>query len=243
MVYKIFPTLNDFENLTRLKVKLSDFANNFDYSNIIVKKPWGYEYLWYQNETVAIWVLYIKKDHATSLHCHARKRTSLIVLEGEVKCTTIDDKYNLNTLDAIVLEPCVFHSSKAISDEGAFIMEIETPPMKGDLVRMNDAYGRQNSGYEKASEYSNDFSLYNFLPFKEDEIWIFKNVQVKLSKSKPQLDSNSLLLVPISGNIKKENNHLIDCGEAICKSSKILLDNISNKKYKFLIFNKINLNK
>ena len=60
MIYKIFPSLNDFENLSRLKVESSDFANTFDYRNVVVNKPWGYEYLWYQNETVAIWFLFIK---------------------------------------------------------------------------------------------------------------------------------------------------------------------------------------
>ncbi|HRH10614.1 MAG TPA: hypothetical protein PLU73_03830, partial [Bacteroidia bacterium] len=92
MIYKVYPSLNDFENLSRLKVESSDFANNFDYRNIVVNKPWGYEYLWFQNEKVAIWFLRVTKGQATSLHCHAKKRTSLIVLDGEVQCTTIDDK-------------------------------------------------------------------------------------------------------------------------------------------------------
>ena len=31
----------------------------FDYSNVIVTKPWGYEYLVFENEFVAIWMLHI----------------------------------------------------------------------------------------------------------------------------------------------------------------------------------------
>ena len=122
MTFKVFPSLNDYENLSRLKVESSDFANNFDYRNIVVNKPWGYEYLWFQNKQVAIWFLYIKNNNGTSLHCHAKKRTSLIVLDGSVQCTTLDDKYQLKTLEAVVLEPCVFHSSYATSKGGSFII-------------------------------------------------------------------------------------------------------------------------
>jgi len=33
------------------------------YETTIVKKPWGYEYLAYENEYVALWFLYIKHTH------------------------------------------------------------------------------------------------------------------------------------------------------------------------------------
>ena len=52
MIHKLYPSLNDFENLSRLKVKSSEFANNFEFRNLVVNKPWGYEYLWYENDTV-----------------------------------------------------------------------------------------------------------------------------------------------------------------------------------------------
>ncbi len=242
MIYKVFPSLNDFENLSRLKVESSDFANNFDYRNIVVNKPWGYEYLWFQNEKVAIWFLRVTKGQATSLHCHAKKRTSLIVLDGSVQCTTIDDKYQLNTLEAVVLEPCVFHSSMATSDEGAFIMEIETPPMKGDLVRMHDAYGRQNSGYEKTNEYSKEFHLYDFFPFEEKDYnsWKFKNIEITLTDKKPIASANTILTVPISNTIKMKSKNVIDTGEAVTLTKETLQhEEIENTQFQFLVFNKI----
>lgn len=242
MIYKVYPSLNDFENLSRLKVESSDFANNFDYRNIVVNKPWGYEYLWFQNEKVAIWFLRVTKGQATSLHCHAKKRTSLIVLDGQVQCTTLDDKYRLKTLEAVVLEPCVFHSSMATSDEGAFIMEIETPPMKGDLVRMHDAYGRQNTGYEKTNEYSKDFHLYDFLPFEEENYssWKFKNVEISLSKTKPNVNSKTLMIVPISGLVKSPTNKIIEVGEAFpTNKTELKSDDFEHSDYQFLVFNKI----
>jgi mannose-6-phosphate isomerase-like protein (cupin superfamily) len=239
MIHKVYPSLNDFENLSRLKVESSDFANTFDYRNLVVNKPWGYEYLWFQNEFVAIWFLYIKKENGTSLHCHARKRTSLIVLDGEVQCTTLDDKYRMETLEAVVLEPCVFHSSRAISEGGAFIMEIETPPMKGDLVRMNDAYGRQGTGYEKTNEYSTDFSQFDFFPFEEKDYagWNFKSLQIRLSNEKPVLENKTEMVVPISGYVRALDKIAIECGEAVPLDSDVPFMQINDPQYQFLIFN------
>lgn len=242
MIHKIYPSLNDFENLSRLKVESSDFANSFDYRNIVVNKPWGYEYLWFQNESVAIWFLYVAKDKATSLHCHAKKRTSLIVLDGTVQCTTIDDKYYLKTLEAVVLEPCVFHSSMATTDEGAFIMEIETPPMKGDLVRMHDAYGRQNSSYEKTNEYSNDFSLYEFLPFMEKDYksWKFRNVEITLTDTKLMTAKSTIMIVPITSIIRVQSKKVIDIGEAYPLATTLDGEYIdSHKDCQFLAFKTI----
>lgn len=242
MVYKVYPSLNDFENLSRLKVESSDFANNFDYRDIVVNKPWGYEYLWYQDKKVAIWFLRIDKGQSTSLHCHAKKRTSLIVLSGTVQCTTIDDKYQLNTMEAVVLEPCVFHSSMATSEEGAFIMEIETPPMKGDLVRMHDAYGRQNTGYEKTNEYSKDFHAYEYFPFEEANYdgWKFKDVEILLSVERPLAGEQTLMIVPIHGMAKSRLGKIIDVGEAYPVDLGALhSDGVEHKDYRFLVFNRI----
>ena len=33
-----------------------------NFQEIIVSKPWGQEYLVYENEQVALWLLYIKKN-------------------------------------------------------------------------------------------------------------------------------------------------------------------------------------
>lgn len=238
MIYKVYPLLNDFENLSRLKVESSEYANSFDYSNVVVNKPWGYEYLWFQNEMVAIWFLYIKKDQKTSMHCHAKKRTSLIVLDGTIKCSTIDDRYIMNTLEAVVLEPCVFHSSQSVHEQGTIIMEIETPPMKGDLVRMHDAYGRQKSGYEKTNEYSTDFGQYDFLPFTKDkqDNWQFRNVAIELSRSIPAYADDIRLIVPISGNIKSNGRILFETGEGIPFDRDITALTIDGSENEFLVF-------
>ena len=129
----------------------------------IVKKPWGYEYLMYENECVALWFLYIKKNEKTSTHCHPSKTTGLALLDGKVKVSFLSDVNELSSLNKIMIRKGLFHSTQAISDNGAYVLEIETPVDKHDLVRFKDSYGREGKPYESSTfEY----------PKEDDCVWI-----------------------------------------------------------------------
>lgn len=130
--------------------------------NVVVKKPWGYEYLCYKNKNLAIWFLHIEKEKSTSLHCHPKKHTSLIVLNGEVNITFMRSSTYVKALDKIGIFRSRFHSTCAITDE-TFILEVETPEDKHDLVRLKDSYGRENIGYETAEHHT---------PKNKDHLWI-----------------------------------------------------------------------
>lgn len=117
----------------------------------IVKKPWGYEYLAYENENVGLWFLYIEKNQSTSMHCHPKKTTGLILLDGEAELSFLGDKRILKPLDKSMIRRGLFHSTKALSKNGVFLFEIETPKDKNDLVRLNDKYGRESKPYEDSS--------------------------------------------------------------------------------------------
>ena len=117
-----------------------------DYSTVIVKKPWGSEYLCYRNGDVAIWLLNIQKGEKTSMHCHPTKNTGLVVLQGEIELSFIRNRMLLTGLDKIHIFRARFHSSAAISD--AFLFEVESPEDKEDLIRLDDNYGREEQGYE-----------------------------------------------------------------------------------------------
>lgn len=119
-----------------------------NYENVVVKKPWGKEYLCYRNSEVAIWFLHIEKDKQTSMHCHPNKNTGFVVLDGEVELSFLRNTMPLKSLDKIHIFRSRFHSTKAISNGGAFIFEVETPEDKDDLVRLDDAYGRKGTQYE-----------------------------------------------------------------------------------------------
>jgi mannose-6-phosphate isomerase-like protein (cupin superfamily) len=223
MVIKVYPSAADFENLSRVRTIASTHANDFNYSNVVVNKPWGYEYLWYQNPSVAVWMLYLEKSKATSLHSHLRKRTSLIVVSGQVVCSTLEDRHKLSMADSVVLEPCVFHTTQAISDEGAFVIEVETPPMKGDLVRLKDNFGREKSGYEKQSQYSYDLSAYYYQPYNhenEKSLHIFGELCFELHSVQDfdeitRICTSKLLVVPFLGRLANGKNILLETGEAV----------------------------
>lgn len=128
----------------------------------IVKKPWGFEYLAYENESVGLWFLNINKNQSTSMHCHPKKTTGLVLLDGIAEVSFLADKRILKGLDKVMIRRGLFHSTKALSDS-TLILEIETPKDKNDLVRLSDKYGRASKPYEDESfEY----------PKEEDCLWI-----------------------------------------------------------------------
>ena len=112
-----------------------------NYKDIVVNKPWGKEYLIYQNKNLGIWYLHIDESQQTSMHCHPKKNTGLVVLDGHAEVSFLK----------IMIFRGRFHSTKALSSGGAHIVEVEAPQDKHDLVRLNDAYGREGKPYEGRS--------------------------------------------------------------------------------------------
>lgn len=133
------------------------------YENNIVKKPWGYEYLAYENDECALWFLHINKDQRTSMHCHPNKTTGLALLNGEAIVSFLNDDSPLTPVSKIMIRKGLFHSTMAISNEGADVFEIETPVDKYDLVRLRDSYGREGKPYEDSS---------HDIPKQEECLWI-----------------------------------------------------------------------
>jgi mannose-6-phosphate isomerase-like protein (cupin superfamily) len=224
VVTRIYPSTSDFESLSLLRIHASSEANDFDYAKVVVPKPWGYEYLWFQNTSVAVWMLHLTARSATSLHCHTRKRTSLIVMAGTIVCATIDSRYRLNAGDSVVLEPCVFHSSSSVSDEGVCLMEVEAPPLKGDLVRFRDNFGRAGQSYESASEYSTDLDSFDYQPLGRiahgGNPFDFKGLRLNFSTFQRPDDFRTKLLpggllVPMLGSLVFGRTVVADIGEAI----------------------------
>ena len=117
----------------------------------IVKKPWGYEYVAYENQYCALWFLHIKDQHSTSMHCHPNKTTGLILLDGAAEVSFMSDKFILKPNHKIMIRKGLFHSTKATSENGINLFEIETPVDKFDLVRLKDNYGREGKPYEGIS--------------------------------------------------------------------------------------------
>lgn len=143
-----------------------------NYKNRVVIKPWGYEFLVFENEKTSAWLLYIKKGNSTSMHCHPQKKTSLIILSGKAMSNTFSTRNYLKGGDAVIIENGVFHFTKVLSDEGLFILEIESPPIKTDLLRLEDKYGRQAAGYEGVTEMeTQNLENYGYFNFEESNCY------------------------------------------------------------------------
>jgi mannose-6-phosphate isomerase-like protein (cupin superfamily) len=133
------------------------------YEKTIVKKPWGYEYLVYQNDKVALWFLHILGGQQTSMHCHPNKTTGLILLDGDAEISFIMNSFNIKPVSKTMIRKGLFHSTKAVSKGGAYVFEIETPVDKHDLIRLEDKYGRQGNPYEDSTHET---------PKEEECLWI-----------------------------------------------------------------------
>ena len=119
-----------------------------DFQKVVVNKPWGYEYLMYENGTVGIWYLFIQHGARTSLHCHPRTKTGLILLSGEAVISFLNGSTPMKALSKLMIREGFFHSTAAISPEGVFAIETETPCDKTNLIRLDDEYGREEKPYE-----------------------------------------------------------------------------------------------
>lgn len=190
-----------------------------DYSKFVVNKPWGYEYLMYANDTVELWNLYLKKGAMTSMHCHPRKKTALIILEGKAQFSSLTETYTLKQFDSCVIDPATFHQTKAISPGGIRIVEVESPPMKWDIIRLRDAYGREREPYEGVDKMTLDEG--ECIRFPDPRMYecqerVLRNCVFRVKKIKGQYDAldekhfyNHDLLTILSGEIKHRNGKVL----------------------------------
>ena len=129
-------------------------SKRIDYMNKINDKPWGKEYLAYQNKHIGIWILHVNSNQETSPHCHFKKDTILIPLVGCFKINLYHDEYRiLNTFDTLFAPRSTFHGIHSYVDDG-ILMEIEIYTEnieytdKNDLLRVKDIYNRDKDRYE-----------------------------------------------------------------------------------------------
>lgn len=156
MIKRIGPSQLDKQYLALRPYKAVPISVNF--SNLVVNKPWGSEYLMFKNLEAEIWHLSISHQRSTSMHCHPNKKTALVVIEGRALFSSLNESIELDPLDTMVIAPGTFHSTQSISASGTRVLEFETPPMKHDLLRLEDKYGRAEKGYETAERMEIDKS-------------------------------------------------------------------------------------
>ena len=217
--------------------------DNSFYRNRVVYKPWGYEHVVYSDSNrLAITLVRINYRHKTSLHCHPRKKTGFIILDGKALVQIGIYKKNskrLGSLSRLVFRPGLFHSIKAISKNGVHALEFETPFKKNDLVRFQDDYGRQAKHYE-GKQFTKSIGS-NFIKFKKPKLgkkqkYNFNNLEILLEvrknlKNLTKRDDNTASAI-LDGKIVDNNgNNVISYGEIVKTSTlRILADVFKIKK-------------
>lgn len=133
----------------------------------IVLKPWGYEYFLAGNESAAAWLLQLNPQESTSLHCHTEKKTVLIVLHGNVTVESLNNFQSHTSGATIEIAAGAFHRTRVVGNQPAYLVEIESPNKKHDLLRLEDGYGRVGSGYEKVNTFADDLANHEWLQLSE----------------------------------------------------------------------------
>jgi mannose-6-phosphate isomerase-like protein (cupin superfamily) len=198
--------------------------SNLNFKKYVVNKPWGCEYIAYQNKECSVGLLKIKKQQETSLHCHPKKKNGLIIIDGEAEVELgFYDKKKLISPSKIMIRPGLFHSTKCISKTDCTILEIESPVNKMDLVRFKDQYGREQQPYE---------GLHNMRKLTENEVifedpinqmgkkYFFGNVVVSIEKHENlkkiiKEKSDTIFAIIERGLIDKNKNYVLSAGDIV----------------------------
>jgi mannose-6-phosphate isomerase-like protein (cupin superfamily) len=198
-----------------------------DYDGIVVNKPWGYEYMMYESDKIGLWYLHIKHGKQTSLHCHPGKKTGYILLAGEAKVSFLNDSTHLKAVSKLMLREGLFHSTKALSADGIHVIEVESPPDKTNLVRLDDAYGRKELPYEgEAAIVPMTTDCITFAPPETGKPLSYMVHGTKLTietlddvsslKTRPPED---IILVMDGGLISKTNDPIVSPGDVVTIST------------------------
>jgi len=173
--------INICENAQK-KCRENSIEKNYFYKVNI--KPWGKEYLAYQNSKIGIWILHINKDAETSLHCHFKKDSILIPLQGCFKINLFNDYRIIHALDSLYIPRNIFHGIHAYSNDSILLeIEVYTEKInytdKNDLLRLKDIYIRDNDKYETSvtERIAEDNEIMNF---HEDTEFTLNDTKIKI---------------------------------------------------------------
>jgi mannose-6-phosphate isomerase-like protein (cupin superfamily) len=113
-----------------------------------VEKPWGWELIWAHADAYVGKVLFVRAGHSLSLQFHHEKDESWYVESGRAKLElgeSGDAVLNTEIIQAgacFRFRPGTVHRVTALED--TTIIEVSTPQLD-DVVRLEDAYGREGT--------------------------------------------------------------------------------------------------
>jgi rfaE bifunctional protein nucleotidyltransferase chain/domain len=205
----------------------------YDYLDKGYIKPWGYEYIAYQNKDVGVWILHVNQDQQTSVHCHFHKDTVLCVLSGTFRIDLYDGFKILNEGDVCYIPACLFHGIFAYSPN-AVVLEVEMYHKyrdpdgailehsdKNDLLRLRDVYTRDKNTYSgSAIEYGGDIGgsdtvKYPFHNLHTCNTIVYGNTAVSTTTSNTQTMNSATrgaIYVLLEGTLRTRNLALLSPG-------------------------------
>ena len=214
-------TILDQEYVATLNHNSNDLSEKDieELREVVVRKPWGHEYLLADSADYAVWFLRIQENSSTSLHCHPNKATTLIVLSGTVSIKTLSGSFSIGEGDVVEIPKGVFHQSSSGSS-GVYLIEIETPNDKGDLLRLEDNYGRAGTGYEDSASYdrrSPNFDLVDLNRLRPEDIIIkyLDSATIRFVIGTPKqiveiYPTTHFVAVKLSNNARSEEHNELD---------------------------------
>jgi mannose-6-phosphate isomerase len=125
-----------------------DGIDRWAFASRRVEKPWGWELIWADTESYVGKVLFVRAGHALSLQFHNEKDESWYVQSGRAKLELGETGQTLLDEEVVAAGACfryrpgTVHRVTAIED--TTILEVSTPHLD-DVVRLEDAYGREGT--------------------------------------------------------------------------------------------------
>ena len=113
-----------------------------------VEKPWGWELIWAHTGDYVGKILFVAAGHSLSLQYHNEKDESWYVESGRARLELgrsgdpLLNEQVITTGAAFHYEPGTLHRVTALED--TTILEVSTPHLD-DVVRLEDAYGREGT--------------------------------------------------------------------------------------------------
>jgi mannose-6-phosphate isomerase len=123
-------------------------VDRFAFDTRRVEKPWGYELIWALTDDYCGKVLFVRAGESLSLQFHREKDESWYVQSGraELEVGAVGEamlhREVLQAGAALHFPPGTVHRVKALED--TTILEVSTPQIE-DVVRLEDAYGREGT--------------------------------------------------------------------------------------------------
>jgi len=111
-----------------------------------VEKPWGYELIWAEAERYVGKILHINAGQRLSRQYHKKKEETFLVQTGEMDLEIgvgpEQKTIRMKQFDTFHCLPNTVHRMVAVTDVDVF--EVSTPELD-DVVRLEDAYGREGT--------------------------------------------------------------------------------------------------